>query len=317
MAWADDGLIDLVDGQCRYDLDGTTKPGDLQWGYNFDDALPGPDGLFILMKRRGTVALLVDGRQPLRQLNRDYYRADRFDYPATLFREPGGRVLLAHCPDLSFAIHLDDARTGERLTSRVQSRRTGLFHSRLAASPSGRWLASAGWAWQPWDTGAVFDVDSALASPAHLDSVGIGLADLVPEEIGGVAWTADDHLLVFTVRRGTIEAERDEDEDTYVETGGIGCLDVAARAWCFRTPLDWAPGEVFDLGDHRHVVGLNQFPRLLDARAGTVLQRWDDLAVGRRDSSLEPGDRVPLAVDPRGRRFAVITGGVLSIISLG
>jgi hypothetical protein len=163
----------------------------------------------------------------------------------------------------------------------------------------------------------VFDVGAALANHAHLDGVGIGLAGLVPEEIAGLAWTADDHLLVSTAHRSMIEADRDEDEDTYVEAGGIGCLDVAARTWCYRTPLDWVAGEVFDLGDHRHVIGLHESPHVLDARTGSVVQRWNDLPTGRRDSSLSNGDRVPVAPDPPKRRFAVIAGGKVSIISLG
>ncbi len=62
-------------------------------------------------------------------------------------------------------LEIEDARTGEPLTAGPEREPDDFFHSRLAVSPSGRYLLSAGWVWHPWGCLVVFDLRQALADP--------------------------------------------------------------------------------------------------------------------------------------------------------
>ena len=313
LAWDGDEVRDLAAGDTRFRLDGTSKRGGFTFGFHFDVTVTGPDGIAAVAKRRGTTALVMTGPTKRRQLGRDCYFADAYDYPIALFRGPDGRPLLAHCPQQYTVLHLDDARTGKRLTARRPTR-TDYFHSHLLASPSGRWLASHGWVWHPFEAVLVFDVARVLADPALLDRTGWPFASRIDGEVAGIGWAADDHLLVSTTNDDPLGTDED---GAMLLASSIGCFDPAADAWCYRTQLERVAGELLDLGDHRHVVAFDGHPRLLDARTGETLRAWEDLPTGHRASCIDDRDRRPLALDHGHRRFAVGSDERVTIVELG
>jgi hypothetical protein len=138
------------------------------------------------------------------------------------------------------------------------------------------------------------------------------MLDISDQEIGGVAWTRDDHLLVST----TDESLGNEDAPP-LPASGIGCFDVARGSWCFTTKLDRPAGELMDLGDHRHVLALDKHPRELDARTGTEVASWPDLPTGAHASPIDDLDRRPIALDPVGLHFAVANERSLTLVALG
>ncbi len=313
LAWDGDELCDLAAGDARYRLDGTAERGKFYWGYGFDVTVIGPDEINAVAKRRGTKAIVSTGWRKNRQVNRDFYYADTYDYPITLFRGPDGRPLLAHCPTSYTHLQIDDARTGKRLTARRRTRKD-YFHSRLSGSPSGRYLASAGWVWHPFEAIQVFDVAAALMDPKPLDGRGIELGSGIDGDVAGYAWTADDHLVVSTSDE---EPLGNDEGGAMLGDSAIGCLDVAAGTWCYRTKLERAAGEVLDLGDHRHVVAFDGCPRLIDTRTGKTLRAWEDLPTGHRASCIDDRDRRPLAIDHGRRRFAVASDERVTMVGIG
>ena len=78
---------------------------------------------------------------------------------------------MARCPEDHNRLEIDDAGTGQRLTAAGTREPQGFFHSRLAVSPSGRYLLSAGWMWHPWGCLVIFDLHAALEQPQALDIV--------------------------------------------------------------------------------------------------------------------------------------------------
>jgi hypothetical protein len=251
-------------------------------------------------------------RGQYREINRSFYCADDYDYPLALFAGPSERVLLAHCPDSYTLLEIDDAITGERLSRRTTAD-IDFFHSRLSVSPSGRWLASAGWVWHPVAMLHLVDLTAALSGhPEALDQPAIPPLDISDQEIAGVAWTGEDHLVIST----TDEGLGNEDVPP-LPACGIGCFDVASKTWCFTTKLDRPAGELMDLGDHRHVLALDQHPRLLDARTGVEVAGWPHLPTGANASPIDDKDRRATALDPIGHRFAVADDRAVTIISLG
>ena len=93
-------------------------------------------------------ALLLHDGELIRELNRSHQQAGAYDYPIALGALPDGRQILVHCPDAYNVLQIEDAATGERLTAGPREPRD-VFHSRLAISPDGQHLLSAGWYWQP------------------------------------------------------------------------------------------------------------------------------------------------------------------------
>jgi len=68
-------------------------------------------------------------------------------------------------------LEIEDARTGERLTSAGGREPQDFCHSRLPVSRSGRYLLSAGWGVASVGMRVVFDPHAALADPRILDSL--------------------------------------------------------------------------------------------------------------------------------------------------
>src|SRR5262249_14918529 len=199
LCWRADELVDWVGGGRAFALDGTERSTSVYYAYRFDAATASPDGRFaVIYERLGTKGLLLQNCKLLRELNRSYYNADAYEYPVTLFHGPGGRLLLAHCPEDYCRIDLEDAETGRVLTASAERTPDDFFHSRLAASPHGKRLLSAGWVWHPWSAVVCFDITRALADSNHLDRI-----DPLPysqkvclAEQSSACWLDDDRIAV-------------------------------------------------------------------------------------------------------------------------
>ncbi|MET0791687.1 MAG: hypothetical protein ABW061_09225, partial [Polyangiaceae bacterium] len=152
LAWDGDVLVDWVAGGTRYHLDGTIIRAGISWAYEFDAATALSNSPWaVIYERLGTKALLLKHGTLVRELNRSFYHAQVYAYPVSLLLAPGGRVVVAHCPDEYNRIEIEDANTGERLTASSKRKPEDFFHSRLQPSPDGKWLLSAGWVWHPFD----------------------------------------------------------------------------------------------------------------------------------------------------------------------
>lgn len=176
LAWEGRDLVDWVGGAALYRLDGSSAPRTINYAYEFDAVATSPSGEYqVIYTRLGTKGLVLRGGEFVREINRSYYHAHVYEYPLALFSLRDGREVLAHCPDEYCRLEIDDLASGERLTKSEQRQPADFFHSRLAASPSGQHLLSAGWIWHPVDAVHVYDVAAALTEPTHLDGAGLQL----------------------------------------------------------------------------------------------------------------------------------------------
>ncbi|HWD28321.1 MAG TPA: hypothetical protein VG387_14215, partial [Rhizomicrobium sp.] len=205
LVWQGDTLIDWVDGGREIALDGEIRPSHVRYAYTFDAAAASPSGAFAaIYETLGTKGLILRDGKILREINRSYYQADAYEYPIALIRLASGREVIVHCPDHYNQIEIDDLATGERLTGAMDRDPSDCFHARLAASPDGKYLVSAGWLWHPVDTVRLYDLAAALADPRHLDGEGLGI-DAWAED-SSAAFLADGRLAVDLV-----ELEVDEE----------------------------------------------------------------------------------------------------------
>ena len=322
LCWRGDELVDWVDGGRGFAPDGTERKGSVLHGYRFDAATTSPDGRFaVIYERLGTKGLLLRDGKCLRELNRSYYHANAYEYPVALFHEPGGRLLLAHCPEDYRRIELEEAETGRPLSASTQREPEDFFHSQLAASTGGKRLLSAGWVWHPWGAVACFDIARALADPRHLDH-----ADPLPyarnvclAEESSACWLDDDRIAV-----AASDEPEDPEESRDAAVGqrllprGLAVYDLPSGACVRAFQLEEPAGTIFAVGAD-HILSLYRHPKLIELATGRVVHAWTELRSGLQDGSIVwhlKGDAKPppMALDPAGRRFAIANGDAVTII---
>jgi hypothetical protein len=323
LCWRGDELVDWVGGGRTLALDGTERRAPVNYAYHFDAATASRDGRFaVIYERLGTKGLLLKDGKILREINRSSYHAAAYEYPIALFHEPGGRLLLAHCPRSYCAVELEETETGRPLTASAERSPSDFFHSRLAASPHGKRLLSAGWVWHPWDIVVSFDVARVLANPCHLDRgdrVSPYSGNVCLAEETSACWLDDDCIAVGA-------SDEPEDPEELREAGdaarlrprGLAVYDFASGR-CLRTfQLPEQPGTILPVGRH-HVLSLYRHPKLIDLSSAQVLHAWTELASGIQDSSIvwhlnDDAKPPPMAFDPVRGRFAIADRHRITVI---
>lgn len=302
LVWLEGKLYDIAAGWRP--IGGTATFS--EYSKHFDAAVAAPNGdLVALMASALTKGLLLEPPGvPIREVNRSYVEAEAYRYPLTLFTLPDGRTGLVHCPEYRNQLEIEVAATGERLTDgdRVPD---DFFHSRLAVSPSGRYLLSAGWVWSPYSCLAVYDLHRALVTPAALDrwtsdDVCDG-REFLDAEVSGACFVGDDVVL------------------STAEPATLVRWSLAARMAVWARELDRCAGDLVPL--HGNVLAVHEHPVLYDAATGERLAEWPDLPTGESrspivyDRTFSGPNRI--AVDPTTPRFAHTDGETVTIVHLG
>lgn len=301
-------LVDWVDGGRRFQLDGQISDSRVRYAFPFDAAIALPGSEFaVLYARAGTKGLILRDGAVVREINRSFYCANAYEYPVAVSRLKSGRAVLMHCPDEYCRLEIEDLASGERLTASNARQPADFFHSRLATSPDGRYLISAGWVWHPFDSVKVFDVEAAIAMPSHLD--GEGLA-------GGHLW-ADESSAAFLSRHRMGVALRgwEEEEDGPQEATRLHVIDLHQPDQSALVETSSRLGALMPVGS-RHVLALYGHPRLIDIESGKELQSWPHLKTGSRTSSILAGgvDEPPMALDAKGGRIAIADAEGVSVL---
>lgn len=318
LCWHNQHLIDWIGGGNVYYLDGSMQRRPVSYGYRFDAAIVSPSGeLAVLYERLGTKGLVLHHGQILREINRSYYHADAYEYPVTFVQLENGRELLVHCPEEYCQIDIEDAQTGERLTSSTVRKPADFFHSRLVCSPSNKWLLSAGWVWHPWDVIELYDIQQVLANPTLLDSN--SMAPRTAAEIYAAAFSDADTLVLLTSDETNDEEDNDDDSDALWRAGprSIAYYDLNTHQYQSIVRAAEVVGKLMPIG-RNYVVGFYEHPKLFDATTGKVIHRWPDLATGTQTSSIIWGiDRVPpIAIDTVHKRFAVAGTDTITVVEI-
>lgn len=320
LVWRGDELVDWVAGGRAFLLDGTLRERHVAYSYRFDAAIGSPSGRYaVIYERLGTKGLLLRDGEIVRELNRSFYHADVYEYPVCLFALADGREVIAHCPDDYCDVVIDDTETGERLTAPETGRQRSFFHSRLAASPDGRFLLTAGWIWQPWDTVLVWELRTAPDGQLHFHEPDKGYQG--ETEVASAAFTADGHLLVSAASGADNFFEQDELTAAHLSPMSLGRWNLSTNAWDHLVTAGDEVGTLMPVGD-RHVVGFYDCPKLFDLTSGQVVHHWPDLRTGRQLSSivhhLQPEHQPPpMALDSAHGRFTVATGERITVVQFG
>lgn len=317
LVWDGDDLLDPVGGWRRWSPDGKEHLRRRRgYGRAYDRAVTSPSGRWtVVYAERGTRAVLLDGRRVVRELRRDENRAAQFDYPVCLGTLADGREVLVHCPEEYGRLEIEDVATGERLTKGERDP-LGVFHSRPAISPGGRWLVSAGWVWTPAGVAAVYDLPRVLADPKELDGRGVlSHWPMIDAEAASVCWLDDDRLAVATgAHGGELEEDGQADEDMELGQHQLGVWSFPTGKWQYRHDLPGPLGTTVACGEA--VLALYGHPRLFDIRTGELVAQWPELPMPRREGSYG-GTKEPTpvaAVHPDGTRVALAVPRGIAVI---
>lgn len=315
--WIRGELYDVAAGWRSIPLDGASGSRRfIAYGNQFDAAVVSPRGdVVALMASTGTKCLLLasDGR-PIREVNRSFYQADAYRYPLDLFTLPDGRTGLVHCPEAYNQLDVEVAVSGERLTAADERKPADIFHSRLAVSPSGRYLLSAGWVWHPWGCLAVFDLHRALTRPHTLDSPGdvFDLRGLIQAEVSGACFIDDDVVV------STSSEPNDPETPDDLAPNMLARWSVTTKTFTWRRQLQQTAGDLMPLAGN--ILAVHQCPRLYDASSGELIAEWPDISTGSADSSIvwnkSFSGPARVAIDTLERRFAVSDGELINIVYL-
>lgn len=329
LVWVGDDLVDWVGGGYRFHPDGSVSANVVNYAYAFDRAVCSPSGTYAaIYVERGTKGLVLKDEFPgstdwrhagariLRQINRDYYCANAYDYPIALGQLADGREVLVHCPESYTHLEIQEVESGRSISAR-EPQQADFFHSRLQISPDGHYLLSAGWVWHPFDMLHVFDLQAALDDPVTLDGRGVMEPYSCDAEVEYAAFDGNEHVLVM----GSTEGEQLENDPEALGQGQLGRWSLRDQRWETRVSVGEPVGILMPMG--KHAVGFYEHPKLINSTTGEIILRWTEFRTGRHRSSyriapLQGEDATPaLALDPLKSRFAVADATGVTAVQLG
>lgn len=308
ITWAGNAVADWTRaGQC-YGPDGERRElGYYSISFGFDRAITSDDGQYVFVYQvRGTKGVLLKNGETLREINRSYYRADIYEYPAA-FATVDGVTYLVHCPVSYCQLDFEHVETGELVTNIPAREPNDMFQSRLEVSPAGGYFASKGWFWHPWDGVRVFDIRACLQNPLLLD--GPGLTPETSSEISTACFVSEQEILL-----GASGEEAADDEDV-LPPGHMVVWNFQTNT--FRKSLAGFAVNVFPL-DEKRVWDMYGHPKIVSLETGEILDQLETVDSGQQASSIIQLDIVPaIAFNRQTRQIAVRNGGKIDVLSAG
>ncbi|MFD1469937.1 hypothetical protein ACFQ48_17040 [Hymenobacter caeli] len=317
IAWVGDALVDWACAGQLYGLDGERRQlGESHYSFSFDRALTSTDGQYaFLYQKLGTKGLLLKNGEMLREINRSYYHAETYEYPAA-FVTVEGTTYLVHCPVEYCQLDFENVETGELVTNTPARSPTDFFHSRLEISPGGTYLMSKGWYWHPWNGIQVFDIWACLRDPLLLDNC-LEMSPETGSEISSAGFVTNNTVLLVASGEDSAQEDEDEDEVDALPPGRLAVWNVETKEFSPAVSSPWPFGNVFPIDENR-AWDLYQYPKIIDIKTGEVLAKLELLNTGRQSSSIiRYLDFVPAIVfNPQTKRIAVKIDNQVEVLSV-
>lgn len=280
MSWLNDGIIDWAQGGAFYGLDGSTSQiGKYHYGFNFDRSITSQDGQYaFIYQNLGTKGLLLKNGKLLREINRSYYHAEVYEYPAAFYTSPQGITYLIHCPLEYCRLDFEEAESGKIVTDLSERDPVDIFHSRLEISPDSKFLMVRGWLWHPLDVVHVYDIDGCLQNPMLLDKQMISYGNSVDESSIG-AFINNDQILI---QSPYIE---DEDENAGKTKYQLSVWDFKKQTIIHGLNVSGTFGNIVGIKDNL-AWDLVQHPKIIDLQTGEIIDKLEELFTGTQTSSI-------------------------------
>jgi hypothetical protein len=282
--WLDGKIIDWVSAGQQYSLDGQQQQlAKYHYPFSFDGSITSQDGQYaFIYKRLGTKGLLLKNGEILREINRPYYFAESYEYPAAFFIF-NDITYLVHCPIKYDRLDFENVETGEIVTNVPNRNPSNTFHSRLSISPDNKYLMVCGWVWHPINTVELFDLAACLKDPLLLDK-----SFLFPDfgtEINSASFIDGERMLIAA-----------SDEEPFDDETPPALPQKHIAIWNFRnndlsTPVKIGGefGNLFAINDEQ-AWDMYNIPKIINIQTGKIESKIDDVNSGLQISSILNSD---------------------------
>ncbi|MCO5946012.1 hypothetical protein [Mucilaginibacter flavidus] len=279
IAWYDNTLIDWANAGKQYVLDDSKAKQLGHDTYGFGDAaIISADGVYaFIYKRLGTKGLLLKNGELLREINRSYYCADVYEYPAA-FVTVLDVTYLIHCPLAYNRLDFENAETGEIVTDTSKRKPEDVFHSRLEVSNDSSFLLSKGWLWHPLDVVNVYNIKDCFAKPKRLD-----VAITYPDR--GVEICTASFINSTQVLIGSSDEVIDEENLDVLPPKHIAIWDLTKSAFSKPVTVNAEFGNLFAINENL-AWDLFKYPKIIDINTGEVIDKMEDIDSGQQKSSI-------------------------------
>jgi hypothetical protein len=299
--WFNERIVDWCRAGESYSMEGeVVQLAKYHFAYPFDSAIQSNDSQYVFIYQKlGTKGLLIKDGEILREINRSYYCADVYEYPAT-FLSYKGRLYLVHCPIAYCQLDFEDVETGEIVTNIKSRKPADIFHSRLEVSASGSYLMSKGWVWHPVDVVSVFSIDQCFANPTELDNPEYDFLD-AGSEICTASFIDDDKVLV-----GSSSEVLTEENTQRLPARSIAIWNFHDNTFSNVITPAFEFGNLFAINE-RLCWDLYKFPKVIDLRTGQIADNAEDVYSGEQRSSIitEDDSQPTIAFDVGRKRLAI------------
>ncbi|MEI1280626.1 hypothetical protein V6Z05_20005 [Leptospira venezuelensis] len=315
VSWFDDALYDWCHG-LKYSLSTgeIDRVGKYRFAYRFDSSIISSSGDYVfLYERFGTKGLLLKNGEILREINRSYYHANDYEYPA-VFLDYRSKTYLVHCPNSYCQLDFEDVETGHVITEILSRKPSDIFHSRLEISQNHKYLISKGWIWHPIDVIQLYDIEDCFRDPTVLDKECYGSpAPNLGREICTASFIEDDRILV-----GTSEEEAfDSDKVDLFPAKSFAIYNYLENTISSPISPTYRFGNLVAINE-QFAWDIIEYPKLIDLETGNIIYSWLDVDSGVRSSSISlNGKNQPLiAFDDRKEKLAIVGEDSTIILSI-
>jgi len=309
ICWKDNTIVDWAEGGQQYSLSGEVKQlGKYHFAFSCDSAIISKNGDYVFIYQKlGTKGLLLKNGEIIREINRSYYFADTYEFPAA-FITIENKTYIIHCPISYNQLDFEDVETAEIITNIKGRKPEDRFHSRLEVSPNGTFLMSKGWVWHPLDEIAVFDIRECFRNPFLLDSpqfypnVGVGIC---------TASFINDHKVVI----GSSDEVFDDDKIEKLPANQICIWDIKTDRLSKPIKIKEDFGNLFAISAN-YVWDLFGFPKIIDINTGEIIEQNKEINSGKQRSSIisAAGDFPSIIFDVRTKQIAIKTNEKIEVL---
>lgn len=302
ICWLDDTIVDWASSGEQYTVDGK-KNRLAKYGYpfGFDSAISSNDGTYsFIYKKLGTKGLLLKNGELLREINRSYYCAGSYEFPAA-FITLQGNTYLVHCPNGYNQLDFEDVESGEIVTNTKNRNPDDIFHSRLEVSPEGNLLMSKGWLWHPLNTVIVYDIQQCFNDPSLLDNP--MLSPDVGVEICTASFVNNDEVLV-----GSSDEVLNDEKVGALPPKHIAIWHLKTNLISKQMPVKEEFGNLFAI-NNRLAWDLFNFPKIINIESGEIVDENREMNSGQQNSSIiDSGKNFPAIIFNRQTKQIAIKG---------
>jgi hypothetical protein len=310
--WHSNQVVDWSQAATCFALDGSkSQLQRYHFAYSFDSAISSDCQQYaFIYQRLGTKGLLLKNGEILREINRSYYQAESYEYPAAFYTAPNGEVFLIHCPKAYCQLDFEAVETGEIPTATSDRKPADIFHSRLRLSTDQKTLLTQSWVWQPWDVAEIYDINACFQTPTLLDQV-CSFRD-IQTEVCSADFIDNQHIILYS----SDEDAFDDEEENLLPPQHFITYDIASKTYSTAIKTSEPCGNIYIISQY-YAWDTYLYPKVIDLRTGEIVAKIADIDTSRQRSAIISHlEKLPqIAYNRTSQKLAILQGKDVEILT--